>query len=190
MSSTFAERLEEVQQAHGVTIEVTGGGRGWTAKALLPDKTYAVKADSKLGVLSLMDNSLQEFDLERPDDMSDAEFERCIGECVNSKAPYCRCKCGGANHGIGHEKRGFAAVIEPKRCLCGCGGTTQRLFVPGHDARYHARQALEARAKAAGRTVAEQVAADKASKNAARKARRAARKEGVPAPGKSALSDG
>lgn len=85
----------------------------------------------------------------------------CVGECMmaHPNSP-CDCRCDGANHAIGgafmfpiltaavasNDKAEFKAALakarpirlEPKPCLCGCGGETMRRFIPGHDARYHA----------------------------------------------------
>lgn len=85
----------------------------------------------------------------------------CVGECMAAlPTSPCDCRCGGSNHAIGgafmfpiltaavksQDKGLFGkalqearpVVLGPKECLCGCGGITQRRFVPGHDARYHA----------------------------------------------------
>lgn len=83
----------------------------------------------------------------------------CVGECMAGQSDICECRCDGANHGIANgdflamfrqmptpaqvaaaQAAMRPTMIGPKQCLCGCGGTTQRRFVPGHDARYHAAQ--------------------------------------------------
>ena len=80
-------------------------------------------------------------------------IKMCVAECMDGQQDYCECKCNGANHGIAGAIFASAitegavlksaleqvapTVIGIKQCLCGCGGTTQRRFVPGHDARYH-----------------------------------------------------
>lgn len=81
----------------------------------------------------------------------------CAGECMVSKSPVCECECGGSNHGILVRllsqsvpgTGGKPIMLGPKPCACGCGGTTNRKYVPGHDARHHAalkRAAAEAQA--------------------------------------------
>lgn len=75
----------------------------------------------------------------------------CSGECIVSESPTCKCECQGNNHGLVHALVGGVrpnpVVLGPKPCACGCGGITQRKYVPGHDARHHA--ALKAAARAA-----------------------------------------
>ena len=65
----------------------------------------------------------------------------CSGECIVSEARTCKCDCRGHNHGIVHALVGGVRpnpiMIGPKPCACGCGGITQRKYVPGHDARHH-----------------------------------------------------
>lgn len=102
----------------------------------------------------------------------------CVGECMmaHPSSP-CDCRCGGSNHAIGgafmfpilqaavatQDPRQFKAALakarpvrlEPKPCLCGCGGQTMRRFVPGHDARYHA--AIKRAAKEQEATASKQV---------------------------------
>jgi len=103
----------------------------------------------------------------------------CVGECMGAQPESpCNCRCDGANHAIGGGT--FAQMVNaliaangsltpatlksvlvstrpvmyrPKPCLCGCGESTLRRFVPGHDARYHAA------IKAGFATVAEHKAA-------------------------------
>lgn len=120
----------------------------------------------------------------------------CVGECMEGKSDVCDCRCSGANHGLMRlallpgvtwtAVRGLRPVpFGPKPCLCGCGETTDRKFVPGHDARYHARIKYEAERAALGLSVEEyaehrkQQARDKAK--ARRQARRAARATETPA---------
>ncbi len=88
----------------------------------------------------------------------------CVGECMAGRSDICECRCDGANHGIANGAFLALVMSNPsptaliaaqasvrpvllgeKTCLCGCGGTTQRRFVPGHDARYHAAQKRAAR---------------------------------------------
>lgn len=48
-------------------------------------------------------------------------------------------------------ERAPRAAKEPKECLCGCGGMTKGgRFLPGHDARYHARMKAAAKERADG----------------------------------------
>lgn len=76
----------------------------------------------------------------------------CNGECMASAKDLCDCRCNGDNHGILFRLQGRPIVpvmYGDKQCLCGCGGTTKRRFVPGHDARYHAAQKRAAKEAAA-----------------------------------------
>ena len=82
----------------------------------------------------------------------------CVAECMVSEQPICDCKCQGGNHGLGFVVLLVASGVDvqsatakhtpvrygEKYCQCGCGETTFRRFVPGHDARYHGRQRLVA----------------------------------------------
>lgn len=73
----------------------------------------------------------------------------CTGECMTSTERVCDCRCNGDTHGLVErlQGRGKAPVLYgDKPCLCGCGGTTKRRYVPGHDAKHHAM--LKAQAKA------------------------------------------
>lgn len=83
-------------------------------------------------------------------------FIPCVGECMSGQSDICECRCDGANHGIAGSpfvemfRQGVNAIaalasVKPtmlgeKQCACGCGGITQRKYVPGHDARHHAEQ--------------------------------------------------
>lgn len=153
---TAAERIEEIEAEYGVEVEVTGGGKGWTAKATYEGTDLmSVKLDSKMGVLSLLDNSLQEWaNTDEADALAGEEIEGCSDECQSSTSNICQCACGGDNHGIGVviANRKPTVVVGEKPCKCGCGQTTKRTFVPGHDARYHGLVALREWAKAEGLT--------------------------------------
>lgn len=116
----------------------------------------------------------------------------CVGECMSGQSDLCECKCDGANHGLG--SRAFVAaweqantkadrqaairsirptVMGAKECLCGCGETTQRRFVPGHDARYHAALKRQQQAAERGVAIDDLPGILKAERAAARKAKRA-----------------
>lgn len=167
-------------------MEVTGGGRGWTATTTIDGTEVSAKGTSKVDAAEALlaeakRLSLLNLDL-TDEDMTEAEFEQCVAECVGSIRPYCECKCGGQNHGAAH---GAAAptLIGKKECACGCGEITQRRFVPGHDARYHARIALREWAAENGVTGSEEELR-KAKAAALRKAartRRAAKRAEVKA---------
>lgn len=111
----------------------------------------------------------------------------CVGECMEGKSDVCDCRCSGANHGLMRlallpgvtwtAVRGLRPVpFGPKPCLCGCGETTDRKFVPGHDARYHARIKYEAERTSLGLTVEEYAEHRKQQARDKAKARRAARR--------------
>lgn len=171
-------------------LEVTGGGRGWTATTTIKGEVHSAKSTSKLGAAEALYAQIKHgvADLLQPDDMSDAEFTRCVSECVTSRKPYCNCKCGGANHGAANGTTPLA-VIGPKLCLCGCGGTTKRLFVPGHDARYHAAQKRSFRALDLAVSLDELAVIERNERLAAAKAKRAAKKAALPKDGASAKTD-
>lgn len=163
-SINYAEIIEGIEAEYGVEIEVRGGGRGWTAIATMESgKTLTVQSDSKGEVLSLLDNSLQENESDVEDLMEAVENGECSIECIsaNPSSP-CNCRCGGANH------PGHAVVIGPKPCKCGCGEITKRLFVAGHDARYHFAQ----RAAAEGLSVEDYRKALKVERNKVAAAKR------------------
>lgn len=171
-------------------LEVTGGGKGWTATTTRRDGTVAsAKGTSKLGAAEalydlfkngelagdrLVDNDDLDFE-----DMSEGEIAQCVAECIDSVTRYCACKCNGRNHGAGAgEARTFTATLGRKLCLCGCGGETQRQYVPGHDARHHGLIKLRAWATTNGIAGTDEELR-KAKAAAARKAareRKAARK--------------
>ncbi len=113
------------------------------------------------------------------------EIIPCVAECMDGRSDICECKCGGANHGLAGdlfvgalEAGGMAhalgvirpTVHGPKPCLCGCGGITNRRFVPGHDAKYHGRIKREQQAKERGISVDEVPAALARERRARRKA--------------------
>jgi hypothetical protein len=139
-------------------LTVTGGGRGWTARTSFNDDGFVeAKGTSKLGAAEALYEAIKAADRAQDysniivrtgealdltdEDMSEAEFEQCVAECVTSVRNYCDCKCQGRNHGAATGATG-AILIGEKPCACGCGQTTQRRFVAGHDAKYHARVAL------------------------------------------------
>lgn len=76
----------------------------------------------------------------------------CSAECLSSEARTCRCNCRGTNHGLLWAIAGGVVpnpvVIGPKPCAYGCGGITQRKWVPGHDARAHSAALSAAKAAA------------------------------------------
>jgi hypothetical protein len=136
----FAERLEEVEQDAGVTIEVTGGGKGWTARTvsgLGGEQTF--KATSKMAALEGLADLL---DTEDEEAEPGEEIEGCSDECQSSTSNICQCACQGENHGVGVNLSKPIVVVGDKPCKCGCGMTTKRTFVPGHDARYHGLMGL------------------------------------------------
>lgn len=114
----------------------------------------------------------------------------CVGECMGaSPSSPCDCRCGGSNHAIGgavmfglfqkvlaqpsdgDRGRLFKATVkaaqplrlESKPCQCGCGESTMRRFVPGHDARYHAAIKAGFESVAAYSAAKEQASAAKAA---------------------------
>jgi hypothetical protein len=86
----------------------------------------------------------------RADGRSVAAVYPCSGECLVSEARTCRCECAGTLHGLLWAVIGGVrpspVVIGPKPCACGCGGITQRKWVPGHDAKAHSRALAQAKA--------------------------------------------
>lgn len=162
-------------------LEVTGGGRGWTATTTLRGEIISAKGTSKLGAAEALydavaaaavrpatDDDEPEGEMELP-----AEFDGvCSLECMGSRSKYCDCRCEGANHGKGVGAAFVPVAIGPKPCACGCGEPTNRQFKAGHDARFHFAE----RARAAGMTVEAFRAKMKAARNEARKAKRAANK--------------
>lgn len=137
---------EEIESLTGAPPEVTGGGRGWTASVEAEDGALSAKSTTKLQALVDLMNVVKananedEFD---DGDMDEGEIAQCVAECVDSTSSYCRCKCGGRNHGLEASERQPVIRLGRKPCKCGCGEFTERQFVSGHDARYHAAQALE-----------------------------------------------
>jgi hypothetical protein len=137
-------------------LEVTGGGRGWTATTTRNEVEVSAKGVSKIGAADNLRLALalaqatddeageDEDDLDF-DDMTEGEAAQCVAECVGSKTAYCACKCDGRNHGAGAgSNRAFKAVLGQKLCKCGCGEVTKRTYVPGHDARHHGALKLAA----------------------------------------------
>lgn len=128
----IAEIIERLEGDYDVSIEVTGGGRGWTATT---DSDLSIKATSKWDVLQMLEVELEKA---AEGDDSGEEIEGCSDECQSSQSVFCQCACDGQNHGIaGSVKSDTIVVIGNKTCKCGCGEITKRTFVPGHDARYH-----------------------------------------------------
>ena len=173
--------LENIVGITGENPEITGGGKGWTATAGEHTGKGTSKDEAIKALMLVVAKAETGFD---EGDMSEGEIAKCVAECVESQRPYCECKCGGTNHGTGPNglilvKGTFARQIGPKECLCGCGGLTDRTFVPGHDARYHAAQKTAAGAAAAGVGIdeyaAQRTAERKTAANAKAKARREAR---------------
>lgn len=167
-NNEIQDRIDEIEAEFEVEIEIAGGGRGWTASV---DGSASAKGESKMAALALLENSL--IDLRDEGDTKDPDFDlesECSAECQTSTSDYCECKCGGANH------PGLKVVpVGDKPCKCGCGQTTKRLFVPGHDARYHALEALKVWAAANG--IADLDEAKKAKAAGQRKAARERRAE-------------
>lgn len=171
----IATFIEEIEGEFEVEIEVTGGGKGWTAKA---DDGTEAKAGSKMLALEALHNRLDENRAEVESDDDEAEIDEeieCSEECQNANpnSP-CTCRCGGLNHPREGSKE--VVVFGPKPCKCGCGLTTKRAFVAGHDAAFHFAE----RAAAAGMDVEDYRKMLKAERNrkaaADRKAKRAAAK--------------
>lgn len=166
-------------------MKVTGGGRGWTASTTLNGATVQAKGTSKLDAANRLYEQIKASFREvlEPDEgdfegMSPGEAARCVAECMTSIKPYCECRCDGANHGAGAGIK--AILLVSKECACGCGGITNRRFVPGHDARFHAAE----KARAAGFSSVEEFRVkQKADRNARaatkRRAKRAAIKAGA-----------
>lgn len=136
--ATITELVEEAESTYEVEIEITGGGRGWTATA----GEVTAKATSKAGALEALVVALDAAEAEAE---PGEEIEGCSDECQSSQSNICQCACGGENHGIGVtvKDRKPTVVVGEKPCRCGCGQTTKRTFVPGHDARFHALMALK-----------------------------------------------
>lgn len=147
-----AQSAIDALEALDVEVEVTGGGRGWTATTNVYDSDVSAKATSKVGALEALLALVQKrVDEEEGDESNGEEIEGCGDECQNSSSAFCQCKCGGEGHGAALGKSG-AIMIGSKPCKCGCGESTKRTFVPGHDARYHGLVALREWAKATGTT--------------------------------------
>lgn len=133
----IAAFIEEMQDEFEVEVEVTGGGKGWTATA---DDGTEAKASSKMLALEALHNRLDENRAEVEDEPEDEDFDlegECSEICQKAKpGSVCTCKCGGVHHpksADGSE----AVVLGPKPCKCGCGQITKRAFVAGHDAAFH-----------------------------------------------------
>ena len=185
----IAERIEELEESFGVEIEVTGGGKGWTAKATQDGNDIDIaKATSKAEAIEALANGLAAWDLNGNQTLAELEGEaegeesECSAECQSSQSNICQCKCDGANHGIalGAARLYTPVMLGDKPCRCGCGQITKREFVAGHDARFATMQA----AKAKGMTVEEYRASLKVERNkraaSKRRDKRAAAKAAAP----------
>ena len=156
---SIAQVIEQIEAEHGVEVEVTGGGKGWKASA---DGGETYKGTSKIEALLALETALNDGmasvdEAEEDAEIADIEeIEGCAEECQSSESDFCQCKCGGQNHGALVGRKAPAVQIGKKYCKCGCGETTNRTFVPGHDARYHGLQVLFAWAKEQGLTGTEE----------------------------------
>lgn len=174
--SNIAERIEEIESEHGVSVKVTGGGKGWTANAWKDGEiVQTAKATSKAEAVEVLAAALEESD--EDDEAGDIEeIEGCADECQSSESAFCQCKCEGMNHGALVGRKAPATMIGPKPCKCGCGELTKRTFVAGHDARYHGLLALRKWAAEQGLT-GDDESLRKAKAAAMRKAARERRAE-------------
>jgi hypothetical protein len=153
--ATLNEQIEGMVEDFGVEVEVTGGGKGWTAKAEGEDISLNIKAASKADAIQLLRVALSDAVAKQDgdeDEIGDEDEDACSEECQSSTSAFCQCKCGGILHGAMVGNKGKAVMIGDKPCKCGCGQTTKRTFVAGHDAKYHGLVALRAWAKAEGLT--------------------------------------
>jgi hypothetical protein len=145
-------------------LRVTGGGRGWTATTTFRGEQVSATATSKLAAAEALYDRFTAGDFTEADadndplsddldfeGMTEGEAAQCVAECVTSIRPFCECRCDGKNHGAMHGASA-PTMLGPKPCKCGCGQTTNRTFVPGHDARYHGLVALREWAEANGQT--------------------------------------
>ena len=163
-------------------LEVTGGGRGWTATTTIDGEVYTAKGTSKVGAAEALYEAIKAANpvvTAESDDEAGEEFEKCRLECQMSERDECQCSCEGANHGagLGVGRRVHAVPVTNKFCQCGCGEITKRRFVPGHDARYHFAQ----KAAALGLTADELRKANKAASNKAASEKRRAQRAAVKA---------
>ncbi len=169
---------------------VRGGGHGWTATTTLKGVIIGAKGTSKLeAAQNLYDAVAAAASREAHasmtgegedggdfEGMTEAEAAKCVAECMTSRKPYCECRCMGKNHGAA-VGMAMVARLGDKTCKCGCGQTTKRLFVPGHDARYHAAQKRAAAAEAAGLGLDAYLDQRKEAKREAARLARKARRE-------------
>lgn len=164
------EALNSITDVHGIpqtAVAFGGGGKGQTAY-VEGHRGIAViegKGDSRLAAVRALQAELWKIDFAQSAADDGEELECNSSECMASKSSICSCKCEGRNHGAMSGERAKSAwavtPITPKACACGCGQTTARRYVPGHDARHHVALA----AKAAGLTVEAYRASLKASSN-------------------------
>lgn len=183
-NTEIQDHIDAIEDEFNVEVVITGGGRGWTASV---DGGAVAKATSKMAALTALYDMLEDMnggDSTDQDEDPDGEFEgECSDECLSSQSAFCQCKCNGINHGMGAGRKSPAVMVGPKPCKCGCGETTKRTFVPGHDARYHGLVALTKWAKDNGITGSEEELR-KAKASAVRKAareRRAAQRKAADA---------
>lgn len=181
MTQNIADVLAAFVDEFGEEPVVTGGGKGWSARF---HGGFSAKGTSKVAAIEALTEVLRaeeeshaeedeaEVTLDGPQDGEEME---CSEECQSSQSDYCQCKCDGAMHGIAYGRRESTVAIGEKPCKCGCGETTKRLYVPGHDARHHAELALRKWAAEQGlpvQTAEDLEAARKAKKAAVRKVAR------------------
>lgn len=170
-NTEIAERIEEIEAEFGVEIEITGGGRGWTAT----DGEHTAKATSKADAIEAL-VALLEADEDNEAEAGE-EIEGCSVECQSSTSTVCQCACDGDNHGTLVGSKARVVSLGEKPCRCGCGGTTKREFVAGHDARFAVMEA----ARAAGQTVDEYRAAAKTARNSRAAAKRREKRAAIAA---------
>jgi len=129
---------------------ISGGGTGWTATA----GEFTAKGKSKAGaaeaLVAVVLGRVRPVRVKKQRAPSLRDRGLCNAECMGSVRLICECSCGGQNHGGGNARTWAVTVVGEKECLCGCGQTTERRFVPGHDARFHAHERLLAGAAEAG----------------------------------------
>lgn len=144
------EVLNAITDTYGIpqnAVEFGGGGKGQTATTT-SGIILTGRGSSRLAAARDLQRQVAEVYATAPDGdvegdfegMTEGEAERCVAECMTSQSDYCECKCDGANHGATSGRKTPAIRLGRKTCACGCGLETQRRFVPGHDARFHAAE--------------------------------------------------
>lgn len=118
-------------------LEVTGGGKGWKATTTVDGEVYFAKGASKLAAAENLYDVIKNRTVAEDDPADVEEVEGCAAECQSSESAFCRCACGGANHGALVGRTEPVVLVGDKLCACGCGEFTKRTYVPGHDARHH-----------------------------------------------------